>query len=69
MVRHRNPIFLASKYLFQDLSVRLEEPAKREIIKLLELQKKDKESRNEYFDGQLHIWNWRYYGFNSFFKN
>lgn len=53
-----------SEKVFQfltDLTQRLDAPARRDQAKLLELKKQEKAERNEPFDGQLNVWDWRYY--------
>jgi Zn-dependent oligopeptidase len=44
-----------------DLTQKLKPLAEKEIQKLLELKKAEKQSRNEDFDNQLHSWDFRYY--------
>src|SRR5579885_2297066 len=45
-----------------DLKVRLEEPAKKEMKVLVDLKRRDLEKRGLAFDGKLNIWDWRFYG-------
>ena len=42
-----------------DLLKKLEEPAKKELLKLLELKEREKEQRKEHFDGKINSWDWR----------
>ena len=44
-----------------DLTQKLEQGAKKELEKLLELKKRECEKNNEPFDNQMNIYDWRYY--------
>eukprot|EP01117_Protostelium_nocturnum_P003259 TRINITY_DN1420_c0_g2_i1.p2 TRINITY_DN1420_c0_g2~~TRINITY_DN1420_c0_g2_i1.p2 ORF type:complete len:759 (-),score=281.48 TRINITY_DN1420_c0_g2_i1:2611-4866(-) len=45
----------------QDLTSKLENGAQKDKQTLLELKRAEKKELGQEFDGQLHIWDWRYY--------
>jgi len=57
MAKNSNAVF---KFL-RELTEKLENPAKKDIEKLLQIKKDEKAERGEPFDGKLNVWDWRYY--------
>jgi len=57
MAKNSDAVF---KFL-RELTEKLEKPAKKDIEKLLQIKKTEKEERGESFDGKLNCWDWRYY--------